>query len=92
MFKETSYENLYYTEHWPASTNVMKGEFSKKIKSLSNLSSRSTSRVNSLLNSRSTSRSTSLNNLFSSNNIIEAMDKLNLLSSQESLLDVIEEE
>jgi len=92
MFKETSYENIFFTENWPASTSVIKGEFSKKIKSLSNINSCATSHADSLLNTRSNSRSTSLNNLFSTNNVIEAMNKLNLLSSQGSLLDVIEEE
>jgi len=87
MFHEISIENLFVTEHWPASTSIIKRNFSKKIKSLSNFSSCTTSHTGSLSNSRSTS----LSNLYSSN-IIEAMNKLNLFSSQGSLLDVIEEE
>jgi len=88
MFHETSIENLFFTERWPASTTSIKGNFSKKMKYLSNFSSCTTSQTDSLSNSRSTSFS----NLCSSNNIIEAMNKLSLFTSQGSLLDAIEEE
>jgi len=87
MFHETSIENLFFTEHWPASTSIIKGNFSKKMKSLSNCSSCTTSHADSLSNSHSTS----LSNLYNSD-VIEAMNKLNFLTSQESLLDVVEEE
>jgi len=85
MFHEASIENLFFTEHWPASTYIIKGNFSKKIKSLSSLS---TSQADSLSNSRSIF----LSNLCNSYTVIEAMNKLNLFNSQESLLDIIEEE
>jgi len=85
MFRETSYENLFITEHWPASISKIKGNFSKKMKSLSNLSSCST------LSSLSASCSNSYINLQNSNNIMETVNKLYLFNSQRSLLYIIEE-
>jgi len=87
MFHETSYENLFITEHWPESISSIKGKFSKKMKSLSSLSSCSTLLFDSLSNSCTNS----LISLHSSNNIIESMSKLYLFTSQGSLLYIIEE-
>ena len=104
MFKETSNEKLFYTEHWPSSVSTIKEKFSISIKSFSNFSSRtnslSSSRSNSCCCSRSNSRSNSRSCSFSSTfspiynpiHIIESLDNSKIFSSQESLLDIIEEE
>jgi len=88
MFHETSFENLFFTEHWPASTRMIKGNFSKKMKSFTNLCSSTTSPSYSLSNSRSTS----ISNLYNSNSVLENLSKSDMFSSQGSMLDIIEEE
>jgi len=96
MFQETSYENLFFTESWPASTSIIKGNFSKSFNSLCNMKMKSFSNLSNTTspssNSLSSSCSSSHSYLHNSNNIIESTGKLNLFTSQESLLDVIEEE
>jgi len=92
MFKETSHEKLFFTEHWPSSNNTIKSDFSKSMKSFSNY----TSKNNSLSNSRSCSRSCSFSSSSTSINnpirIIESLNNSKILTSQESLLYIIEEE
>jgi len=80
MFKETLNGNLITIEHWPSSTIEIKGKFSRSFDSLCNRSMRSLSKLNSL----------SIVNSFSSlsDDIPENLSN----SSQESLLDIIEEE
>ena len=106
MFKETSHEKLYYTEHWPSSISTIKGKISKSMKSFSNsrtnslsnsLSnscscSRSSSRSSSRSNSRSCSISSSFSSIYNPIHIIESLNNSKIFSSQESLLNIIEEE
>jgi len=92
MFNETSYEKLFFTEHWPSSTSMIKGNFSKSLNSLSNKKMNSFSNLSSTSNSLSSTRSSSLSSIYNSNIIIETINNSNLFTSQGSLLDIIEEE
>ena len=87
MFKETFNGNLITIEHWPASTIEIKGKFSRSFNSLCNKNMRSLSSFSSFY--LANSHSSSLSSLHSSSDdIMENCSN----SSQESLLDFIEEE
>jgi len=91
MFSKTSHENLIFTEHWPASTSTLKGNFSKSFNSLCNNKIKSFS---SLSNSTSLSNfhSGSFSNIYDTNNIAETKKNSSIFTSQGSLLNIIEEE
>jgi len=91
MFKETSYDNLYFTEHWPASISVIKGNFSKSFNSLCTKNMISFSN-NGSINTCSNSRSSSLTSIYDSIDMMENINSSKFFSSQRSLLDIIEEE
>jgi len=87
MFNETSHEKLFFTEHWPTSTSMIKGNFSKSFNSLNNM------KMKSFSNLSSSSFFTSSHSIFNSNdNIMDIIKNLNTCSSQGSILDIIEEE
>jgi len=86
MFKKTFNGNLITIERWPSSTSEIKGKFSRSLNSLYNKSIKSLPNLNSF--SLANSLPCSLSNIYSSSDIIENLFN----SSQESLLDIIEEE
>jgi len=97
MFYETSHEKLFFTERWPISTNTVKINFSKSLNSLGNKKMKSItnlSSANSLSSSLTSSQSSSLSNssIYNSNNLIETINNSYIFTSQESILDIIEEE
>jgi len=92
MFKETSNEKLFFTEHWPASTSMLKGNFSRSFHSLHNMKMKSMPNLGST-NSFTNNFTTSLPSLYNSNdNILDSIKSSNFFGSQGSFLDIIEEE